>query len=368
MSTRISRKPPGPTRGAELDFYESLLPVQKAVHMSVQFGSFMFVLGDERLNALEGVERLAAVSRAPHLFEPQNALESLIMGFKKPWRLVDVLKPYEPELGPDDWTRIAANDWMLPSDPKLPSLSPAAQLLLYRVGAWRDHFVFVGRPIEEKLVVWDSIPEAVRRDPLMQQIVALKSSDLFEVLVARDPNWGWDSFAHALFLQKSGPPSAKWIQRLPEEIVRMVFPYNKHNNQINAMNAELLHFADSQLPLIQELNPALFIQGLIFDRDRREEPQAALWFDRMWAGVLKKTAKDPSYAALIISKKSMVDDGLHVEKVFNMFAPDAVSTIGISLALEDSPALAWTHWLVAQANASQADYAMALPDLDAPGP
>lgn len=365
-STRIGRAPRSLEQDKVLAHYDALLPVQQAVHMTTQFGDFMFVLGQDRVDALQGISRLSAVSRAPHLLQPQNALEVLLMGFRKPWRLIEELKPYAPELVEEDWTRIAKTDWMIPNEPKLAVLSPPAQLLLYRVGAWRNSYVFVGRPVEEKLAVWDTIPEAVRRDPLMQQIVAIKSPDLFEALIDRDPAWSWDVTAQALFLQNSAIPSARWIQRVPDDVVRMVFAYNKHNTKINALDMDLLHFSDAQLPLLEELNPALFIQGLIMDRDRREEPQASLWFDRMWNSVLKKTAQDPGYANLLINQRTMVHDGVHVERVFKLFNPEAIETIGVSLALEDDTMLAWRNWLLARANASVADHSITLPDLDTP--
>ncbi len=354
---------PCPPEGAQGLHYKGLPPLQRPYAMRFMTGELLHSLGEEGLNQLQGMELLSALESAPHLVRAQTDLEALVAGFVQPWRLVKELHPHAPHLNADDWARIAAMDWMLAQEPKLQSIPPASQLLLYRIGAWRQAFAYVGRPVTDSVAVWDNAPEFVQRDPLMQQIVAFKMPALFQALVERTPEFAWDTLAQGLFLQDQGFPDMPWLRRAPPQVLGLLLVYHPDNTKVNALEPWFLDFSDEQLPVVQRQHPALFFQGLVLDRERREDPRSASWFASMWNALLDHVHARPAYAQALLNARILADDGKHLRHAIEMFSPTALATFAVSQSLYSDTKDMWGHWLASQASAKHAGPTFALPNL-----
>lgn len=361
--SRWARKIPCPPESEEGRHYKGLPPLQRPYAMRARTGTLVHALGENGLQQLQGMELLSALEGAPHLVRAQTDLEALVAGFVQPWRLVQELQPHAPHLNANDWARIAETSWMLPMEPKLRNIPFDSQLLLYRIGAWRQAFAYVGKDMSDSVAVWDNAPELVQRDPLMQCIVAFKMPTLFQSLVERAPNFGWDAFAQGLFVQNCGFPDMPWLHRATPEFLRLLLVYHPDNTKVNALEPWFLDFSDEQLPIVQHQHPALFFQGLVLDRERREDPRASVWFASMWAALLDHVHARPSYADTLLNPRILVDDGAHLRRAIEMFHPGALATFAVSQSLHSGTRDVWQHWLVSHAGAKHVGPTFALPDL-----
>lgn len=352
--------------------YNNLPPIGKTLALDSDPKGYANVLGIDWY-ALRGLDRLIAASIDGVSLYPLSPIETLVAYSNRPTLHDFELPDHFPEIRRDQW-RDAYRIGHLHRSEQARALPDAQRLALYQWGAWTKR---LGEGIDKDsgidIKAWDVAPEFVRTNPLMQQIVALRTPVVLQECIRRNPRHHWDSTAIALSLLQTGiSHQVPWYTLINNDAFSQLMSVNTGKQIVLGLTKpHLYQFPTDKLQTLLDTNPALFIHGLLHNRTLRESAIAKEWCVPMLEASFKRVLDNSVYAKshLFYPQDFSEEQGLRFEALLQRFAPEYTRLLPVYQSLHAGD-IAYTKWAkgCAKSLLEASNDAVVLPDLDGPVP
>lgn len=331
-------------RAMLVEHYHRISELEQTIALSDNPNRHAEALGD-LVQGFTGLNRLSLMRTG--VYTPNTMFETLLAHAHTPKSSFDKLQAYFPSFDAARWE--PKPSMLAPTPTHLGTITKEQQRAMYCLAAWNTTstmWSMTNLLRNNSKMAWKNVPLVVRKDPLFQQILALRCPAFYQSVVKDMPSFSWNPYACALSFKASGLiPEPLWSTLLDNAAFGKLMDHRTTRHPINKREDPFVYrFSSDQLPTLLDVHPAMFIQGMLKNETLRNSEEAQAWFVPMLEAMCKKSVLDSSY---LDSFAPNLDDPRSQDtliEVLQSFSPQHAQSLHMYRTLQ-SPQEAYMTWI-----------------------